>query len=160
MKDVFIVDAGRTGIGSFGGTLADVSAVELGKIVVSDLLKRNNLDGKNVDELIFGNVLQAGLGQNVARQVAVAADIPVEKSAITINMVCGSGLRTVAMGAQSIKCDDASIVVVGGTENMSSAPYILKKARTGYRMGNGELVPSDLNTCIHFSCEFYFKTTC
>jgi acetyl-CoA C-acetyltransferase len=140
MKDVYILDAARTAIGSFGGSLADVSAAQLGETVVKTLLERNSLPAEAVDEVLMGNVLQAGLGQNVARQVQIGSGIPVEKTAMTVNMVCGSGLRTLAMGAQEIKCGDAELVVAGGTENMSLSPYILPKARTGYRMGNGEVV--------------------
>jgi len=140
MKDVYILDAARTAIGSFGGALAEVSAAKLGEAVVKPLLERNNLPAEAVDEVLMGNVLQAGLGQNVARQVLIGSGIPVEKTAMTVNMVCGSGLRTLAMGAQEIKCGDAELVVAGGTENMSLSPYILPKARTGYRMGNGEVV--------------------
>ena len=142
MKDVFIVDGVRTPVGKFGGTLARVSAVELGRTVAAALLDRTGVDPAKVDEVIFGNVLSAGLGQNVARQVAMAAGIPNEKTAFTVNMVCGSGLRTVALAAQSICCGDAGLIVAGGTENMSSTPYLLPKARAGYRMGHGELVDS------------------
>lgn len=140
MKEVYIVDAARTAVGSFGGTLANTSAVELGKIVTKEVLKRNNLTGSEIDDVVLGCVLQAGQGQNVARQVALGAGITKEKTAMTINMVCGSGLRTVSLGAQSIMCGDADLVVAGGTENMSMAPYYLPKARTGYRMGNGQMI--------------------
>ncbi len=140
MKDVYILDAARTAIGSFGGGLAEVSAVQLGEAVIKPLLERNKLPGEAVDEVLLGNVLQAGLGQNVARQVLIGSGIPVEKTAMTVNMVCGSGLRTLALGAQGIKCGDADLVIAGGTENMSLAPYALPKARTGYRMGNGDVV--------------------
>jgi acetyl-CoA C-acetyltransferase len=140
MKDIYIADAARTAVGSFGGSLASVSPVELGRTVVEAILKRGSLQGADVDELLLGCVLQAGLGQNVARQILVKSGIPVEKTAMTINMVCGSGLRSVAAAAQEIKAGDASLVVAGGVENMSLAPYYLKQARTGYRMGNGEMV--------------------
>ncbi len=139
MKDVYIADAARTAVGSFGGSLAAVSPVELGRSVVEAVMKRAALEGAGVDELLLGCVLQAGLGQNVARQVLVKSGIPVEKTAMTINMVCGSGLRSVAAAAQEIKAGDASLVIAGGVESMSLAPYYLKQARTGYRMGNGEL---------------------
>lgn len=142
MKDVFIVDGVRTPAGKFEGALAHVSAVELGRTVVAALLERTGMPPAKVDEVIFGNVLSAGLGENVARQIAMAAGIPKEKTAFTVNMVCGSGLRTVALAAQSICCGDAGLVVAGGAENMSSAPYLLPKARDGYRMGHGELVDS------------------
>lgn len=142
MKEVFIVDAGRTAVGNFGGTLAKVPAAKLAEGVIRELISRNGLEGKDVDEVLLGNVLQGGQGQNVARQAQLYADIPVEKTAMTINMVCGSGLRSVALAAQAIKADDAEIVMAGGTENMSLAPYLLPKARDGYRMGNGEVVDS------------------
>ena len=140
MKEVVIVSAVRTPIGSYGGKFKDVSAVELGTIAVKEALNRAKVDPKLVDEVIFGNVLQAGLGQNVARQVAYHAGIPEEVSSYTINKVCGSGLKTIALAAQAIKAGDADIVVVGGTENMSQAPYLLKTARWGQRMGNGEII--------------------
>lgn len=140
MKEVYIADAARTAVGSFGGSLATVSPVELGRILVEAVMKRGALQGKDIDEVLLGSVLQAGLGQNVARQILVKSGIPVEKTAMTINMVCGSGLRAVAAAAQEIKAGDASLVLAGGVENMSLAPYYLKQARTGYRMGNGELV--------------------
>lgn len=145
MKEVVIVSAVRTPIGSYGGKLKDVSAVELGTIVVREALSRANVDPNLVDEVIFGNVLQAGLGQNVARQVAVHAGIPVEVSSYTINKVCGSSLKTIALAAQAIKAGDADIIVAGGTENMSQAPYLLKTARWGQRMGNGEIIDYMVN---------------
>ena len=141
-KEIYIVDAARTAVGSFGGTLANVSPSEMGATVIKALLKRNDLTGDEVDEVLVGSVLQSGHGQNVARQIAMKADIPKEKTAMTINMVCGSGLRTVAMAAQSILAGDNELVMAGGTENMSQAPYLLPKARTGYRMGDGTLVDS------------------
>jgi len=140
MKEVVIVSAVRTPIGSYGGKFKDVSAVELGTIAVKEALNRAKVDPMLVDEVIFGNVLQAGLGQNIARQVAYHAGIPEEVSSYTINKVCGSGLKTIALAAQAIKAGDADIVVVGGTENMSQAPYLLKTARWGQRMGNGEII--------------------
>lgn len=140
MKDVYIVDALRTAVGSFGGTLSGTPASKIAAPVIEEVLKRNKLEGSDVDEVLLGNVLQAGQGQNCARQAQLGSGIPKEKTAQTINMVCGSGLRTVAMAAQSIKAEDADIIVAGGTENMSIAPYILPKARTGYRMGDGAIV--------------------
>ena len=145
MKEVYIIDAARTAIGNFGGSLSKIPAAELGTVVVKELLKRNGLDGKEVDDVLMGSVLTAGQGQNVARQIAIGSGIPNEKTAMTINMVCGSGLRTVAMAAQAIKSGDAELVIAGGAENMSMAPYILPKARTGYKMGNGELVDTMIN---------------
>ncbi|MCT4646561.1 MAG: acetyl-CoA C-acetyltransferase [Carboxylicivirga sp.] len=140
MKEIYIIDAARTAIGNFGGTLSTVSPAQMGSTIVKALLERNNLNGSEVDEVLMGSVLQAGHGQNVARQIAIQAGIPKEKTAMTINMVCGSGLRTVAMAAQTIKAGDADLIIAGGAENMSQAPYILPKARTGYRMGDGQLV--------------------
>jgi len=140
MKEVYIVDALRTAVGNFGGSLSGIPAAKIAEPVIKELLKRNNLEGKDVDEVLLGNVLQAGQGQNCARQALLYSGIPEEKTAQTVNMVCGSGLRTVAMAAQSIKCEDADIIVAGGTENMSLAPYLLPKARTGLRMGDGAVV--------------------
>jgi acetyl-CoA C-acetyltransferase len=140
MKDVVIVSAARTPIGSFGGSLKDMPAAKLGGIVIKEALKRAGVDPASVDEVIFGNVLQGGLGQNVARQSAIAAGIPVEVPSWTLNKVCGSGLRTVSVAAQIIKAGDADIIVAGGTENMSAAPYFAPSARWGARMGDAKLV--------------------
>lgn len=145
MKDVVIVSAVRTAIGSFGGSLKSVSAVELGTAVVKEAISRANISADLVDELIFGNVLQAGLGQNVARQVSVHAGIPIEVPSFTVNKVCGSGLKAVQLAMQSILAGDAEIVVAGGTENMSQSAYILPGARWGQRMGDGQLV----DTMVH-----------
>ncbi len=142
MTEVFICDAVRTAIGTFGGTLSKVHPAKLGETVIRGLLERNNLKGEAVDEVLMGCILQGNLGQNVTRQAAVNAGIPVEKTATTINMVCGSGLRTVAMAAQSILLGDADVIIAGGTENMSMAPYMLGKARNGFRMGHGEITDS------------------
>lgn len=139
MREVVIASAVRTPIGAFGGKFKDVPAVQLGTIVAKEALKRANVDPSMVDEVIFGNVLQAGLGQNVARQVSVNAGIPIEVPSFTINKVCGSGLKTVALAAQAILAGEADIVLAGGTENMSQAPYLLKSARWGQRMGNGTI---------------------
>ncbi len=140
MKNVVIASAVRTPIGKFGGTLKSVSAIELGSIVIKEALKRANVKPEDVDEVIMGNVLQAGLGQNSTRQSAVVAGIPVEVPSFTINKVCGSGLRAVSLATQLIKLGDDDIVVAGGTENMSAAPYLLEKARWGQRMGDGKIV--------------------
>jgi len=145
MKEVFIVEGVRTPIGSFSGALADISSVELGKTVAKALLDRSGLKPEHVDEVVLGNIYQAGMNQNVARQVELGVGIPKEKTALTINMVCGSGLRAVALAAQQVKCGDAEVIIAGGTESMTNAPYLLKKARAGYRMGNGELVDSLIN---------------
>ena len=144
MREVVIVAAQRTPIGAFGGAFKDVSAVELGKVAVKGALDSINLDPKEVDELIFGNVLGAGLGQNVARQVAVGAGIPIEKPSVTINKVCGSGLKTVSLAAQSIIAGDADVIVAGGTENMSASAFVLPGARWGLRMGDGKVVDTML----------------
>ena len=142
MSEAFIMSAARTAVGSFGGSLTGVSPVDLGATAVKAALERAGRKPEELDEILLGCVLQAGLGQNVARQVLVRAGAPIERTAMTINMVCGSGLRSVAAAAQALKAGDAGLVVAGGTENMSAAPYLLKQARTGYRMGNGELVDS------------------
>ena len=140
MKQAVIISATRTPVGSFGGAFKDVDAVELGTIAVREALNRANLDPAAVEEVIFGNVLQAGLGQNVARQVAIRAGIPETVTSYTVNKVCGSGLKAVALAAQAIKAGDGDIFVVGGTENMSRAPYLLPSHRWGQRMGSGQVV--------------------
>lgn len=140
MKEVVIVSAARTPVGRFGGTLKEIPAVKLGVVAVQEALKRAQVSPGQVDEVILGNVLQAGLGQNPARQVVIHAGIPQEVPATTINKVCASGLKSVMMAAQAIKAGDADIVVAGGMESMSMAPYALRQARWGARMGNGELV--------------------
>lgn len=137
MENVVIISAVRTPIGSFNGALSSVSAVDLGAIVIQEAIKRANIESALVNEVIMGNVLQAGLGQNPARQAALKAGIEKEIPSLTINKVCGSGLKSVALGAQSIISGDADIVVVGGMENMSQAPYLLdSKVRQGIKMGN------------------------
>lgn len=145
MKEVVIVSARRSPIGSFGGSLKNMSAVELGKKVLEASLKDINLDPSLVDEVILGNVLSGGLGQNVSRQVAINAGIPQEKSAFTINKVCGSGLKTVVLAAQSIMLGDNEIVVAGGTESMSQAPYVLESERWGKRMGDAKVIDTMLS---------------
>lgn len=141
MKEVVIVAASRTAIGTFNGSLSPFSAADLGAIVVKDVLERAGITGDKVDEIVLGNVLQAGLGQNVARQCSVKAGVPVEVPSMTINKVCGSGLRAVNLAAQSIIAGDADIVIAGGTESMTNAPYVLdNKARWGLRMGHGKLI--------------------
>jgi acetyl-CoA C-acetyltransferase len=142
MKHVYIVGSARTAIGNFSGTLSGVSAVELGKTAAVEAMKRAHVKPEMVDDVIMGCVLQAGLGQNVARQVAMGAGVPKEKTALTLNMVCGSGLRSVAMAAQSILAGDADIILAGGTESMSNAPYVMKQARNGFRMGHAECTDS------------------
>ena len=142
MREVVIASGARTAIGNFNGSLAGVSAVDLGVTAVKEAIKRAGITPEMVDDTIMGCILQAGLGQGVARQVAVKSGIPVEKPAYTINMICGSGLRAVQVAAQQIISGECDIVVAGGTENMSAAPYLLRNARTGYRMGHGEIIDS------------------
>lgn len=140
MQNVVIVSAVRTPVGSFGGSLKTIDAVKLGEIAVKEALNRANLDPEKVDELVFGCVLQGGQGQNVARQVCLKAGLPIEVPALTINKVCGSGLRAVSLGAQIIKAGDAEVVVAGGTESMSMSPYVVPSARWGQRMNDGKFV--------------------
>ena len=140
MRDVVIASAARTPIGSFGGTLKSTTAVTLGVTAVKEAIKRAGIKPEMIDEVVLGNVLQAGLGQNVARQVSINAGIPKEVPAMTLNKVCGSGLRTVSLAAQMIKAGDADIIVAGGMESMSSAPYVLPAARWGARMNDGKMV--------------------
>ena len=142
MDDAVIVSAVRTPVGSFGGQFKDVSATELGAVAVRAALERAGLAGGDVDEVILGCVLQAGLGQNPARQVAIAAGIPKEVPATSINMLCGSGLKAVAIAAQMIRAGDVDVVVAGGMENMTRAPYLIPTARFGARMGSAELIDS------------------
>ena len=142
MSRVAIVSAKRTAIGSFGGSLKDIPAATLGAEVVKKSLEEINLSPTLVDEVIFGNVLGAGLGQNIARQIAIFAGIPQEKSAFVVNKVCGSGLKSVVLAAQSILLGDNDIIVCGGVENMSTAPYYTKAARFGAKLGNFELEDS------------------
>ncbi|MTI71279.1 MAG: acetyl-CoA C-acetyltransferase [Firmicutes bacterium] len=145
MREAVIVSAVRTPIGGFGGSLSKVSAVDLGVVATKEAIKRAGIKNEIVDEVILGNVLSAGLGQNVSRQVAIKAGLPETTPAMTINKVCGSGLRTVSLAAQSIMLGDADVIIAGGTESMSNAPYLLPKARWGERMGNGKLVDSMVN---------------
>lgn len=148
--EVVIVSAVRTAIGNFNGSLKDVSAPELGAIAIKGALEKAGITPEQVDEIILGNVLQAGLGQNPARQAAMEAGIPESVSSMTINKVCGSGLKAVHLATQAILAGDAEIVVAGGMENMSQAPYILKNARNGFKMGNQQLLDtliSDGLTC-------------
>src|SRR5947207_176581 len=142
MNDAVIVSAVRTPVGSFGGQFKDVPATELGACAVRAALERAGVKGDDVDEVVLGCVLQAGLGQNPARQAAIAAGIPKEAPATTINMLCGSGLKAAALAAQMIRAGDAEIVVAGGMENMTRAPYLMPAARFGARMGPAELVDS------------------
>ena len=140
MKDLYVVNCCRTAVGSYGGSLKDVPATQLGAIVVKEALKRANVAPENVDELMFGCILTAGLGQNVARQVGIGAGLPYSVPAYTVGMVCGSGMKSVIEAARSILAGDAEIVVAGGTENMSAAPYCLPAERWGARMGDKKVV--------------------
>ena len=140
MKDLYVVNCCRTAVGSFGGSLKNTPAAELGAIVVKEALNRANVPAEAVDEVMFGCVLTAGLGQNVARQVAIKAGIPYSVPAYTVGMVCGSGMKSLIEGARSILAGDADVVVCGGTENMSAAPFAAPDARWGARMGDKKLV--------------------
>jgi acetyl-CoA C-acetyltransferase len=145
MEDVVVVDAVRTAIGKFGGTLAEIPAHKLGARVIAALLERTGVDAARVDEVIMGQVLTAGAGQNPARQAAIAAGLPVDVPAMTINKVCGSGLKSVQLAVQAIRCGDAEIIVAGGQESMNLAPHVLPGSRTGMRMGDWKLVDSMIN---------------
>ncbi|MBQ6866854.1 MAG: acetyl-CoA C-acyltransferase, partial [Clostridia bacterium] len=148
MRNVVLAGACRAPIGTMGGALSSLSAVELGSLIISEALKRANVPAGEVDMVYMGCVIQAALGQNVARQCAVKAGVPVETPALTVNVVCGSGLAAVNMGAALIASGDADIVVAGGTESMSNAPFALPKARFGYRMNNGTLVDTMVNDAL------------
>jgi acetyl-CoA C-acetyltransferase len=148
MRSVVIASAARTPVGSFGGSLASVSAVQLGQIAISEVIRRAGVPGERVEEVIMGQILQGGCGQNPARQAAVNAGIPDHVPSYTINKLCGSGLKSVALGALAIAAGEADMVVAGGMESMSRAPYILDKARQGYRMGNGILEDSILKDAL------------
>ena len=145
MREVVIVSAARTPIGSFGGTLKGTPTVTLGAIAVEEAIKRAGIAKEAVDEVIMGCVLQAGLGQNVARQISLTAGIPEEIPAMTINKVCGSGLRAVGLATSIIKAGDADIIVCGGAESMSMAPYVMPSARWGSRMGDTKIIDSMTN---------------
>ena len=145
MGEIVIASACRTAIGTFGGTLKDVPAAELGAIVVKEAVKRAGIKPEMCDEVIFGNVVQAGLGQNIARQVTLKAGLPIETTAMTINIVCGSGLKSVALAANQILAGESEIVVCGGTENMSAAPYAIPSARWGARMNNSKMIDVMVN---------------
>ncbi|WP_409279307.1 acetyl-CoA C-acetyltransferase [Pseudomonas defluvii] len=142
MQDVVIVAATRTAIGSYQGALAAIPAVDLGAAVISQLLTQTGLEAEHVDEVIFGQVLTAGAGQNPARQAAIKAGLPHAVPALTLNKVCGSGLKAVHLAAQAIRCGDADVVIAGGQENMSLANYVMPGARTGLRMGHSSLIDS------------------
>lgn len=140
MREVYVVEALRTPFGSFGGVLSNIEAPKLASEVIKELLKRTKISGDDVDEIIMGEVLSGGVGQAPARQAMIYAGLPYKVHAMTINKVCGSGLKAIMLGASSIMLGDSDIVLAGGAENMSKAPYFLKNARYGYRMGNSELI--------------------
>ncbi|WP_288221717.1 acetyl-CoA C-acetyltransferase [uncultured Clostridium sp.] len=140
MREVVIVSAVRTPIGSFGGCLSSLSAVDLGVIAAKEAIKRANIEPKEINEVLIGNVLGSGLGQNISRQISIKAGIPVEVPAMTLNKLCGSGLRAISLAAQEIMLGDADVILCGGTESMSNAPYLIPTARFGQRMGNGKLI--------------------
>ena len=142
LDEVVIISGCRTPVGKFQGSLSDLSAPQLGAIVVREAVKRANLDPKQVDECIMGNVVSAGLGQNPARQAAIFGGLAPEVGAMTINKVCGSGLKAVALAAQAVETGNSSVVVAGGMESMTNAPYLLPQARKGYRLGNSTIVDS------------------
>lgn len=142
MKEIVIVSAVRTAVGNFGGSLSGLSATDLAVIAAREAIQRSGVDPSEVSETIVGNILSAGLGQNIARQISVKAGIPDTKPAMTINKLCGSGLRAVSMAAQFIRLGDADVVLAGGTESMSNAPYLLPQARNGYRMNHGQILDS------------------
>src|SRR5512140_1696425 len=138
MRKVVITNIKRTAIGAFGGSLSGFTAPELGSFAIKGVLKESGIDPNLVDEVIFGNVLTAGLGQAPARQAAILAGLPEKTECLTINKMCGSGLKAVMLAQQAIALGDAEVIIAGGQESMSNAPYILKKARNGYRFGHGE----------------------
>src|SRR6476659_7300959 len=145
LNEAVIISAARTPVGKFLGSLKNFTAPQLGAMVVRESVKRAGVKPEDVDEVIMGCVIQAGLGQNPARQAALNGGLPSTVSAVTVNKVCGSGLKAVMMAAQGIRLGDTEIVVAGGMESMSNAPYLLPKAREGYRLGNGELIDSMIN---------------
>src|SRR5437667_6323104 len=142
MDEVVIISGCRTPVGKFQGSLSDLSAPQLGAMVVREAVKRAGVEPARVDECIMGNVISAGLGQNPARQAAIYGGLPPEVGAMTINKVCGSGLKAVALAAQAIQTGNSSIVVAGGMESMTNAPYLLPQARKGYRLGNQQIIDS------------------
>ena len=141
-KEIVIVSAVRTAVGNFNGALSGFSAVDLGVIAAREAISRAGIQPSDVDETIIGNILSAGLGQNVARQISVKSGVPVTSPAMSINILCGSGLRAVSLAAQMIMVGNSEIVLCGGTESMTNAPYLLPQARSGYRMGDGKLIDS------------------
>src|SRR5712691_8580994 len=142
MDEVVIISGCRTPVGKFQGSLSDLSATQLGAIAVREAVKRSGVEPARVDECIMGNVISAGLGQNPARQAAIFGGLPPEVGAMTVNKVCGSGLKAVALAAQAIQTGNSDIVVAGGMESMTNAPYLLPQARKGYRLGDAQIIDS------------------
>ena len=155
MRKVYLLGACRTAIGKMGGSLSTVPATDLGAIVIKEAVNRAGISVNDVDHVFMGCVIQAGLGQNVARQASIKAGLPVSTTAETINVVCGSGLDSVNNAARMIQAGDADIVIAGGMENMSMAPYALKQARFGYRMGNAPMVDTMVNDALWDSFNDY-----
>ncbi len=153
MREAVIVSAARTAVGAFGGALSTLSAHELGAVVIREVLKRAGVEAGQVDEVIMGQILTAGESQNPARKASLKAGLPVTVPVTSVNKLCGSGLKTVSMAAQAILLGDADAIIAGGQESMSTAPYLLPKARTGYRMGNGEIIDSMINDALTCSVE-------
>ncbi|NNG27439.1 MAG: acetyl-CoA C-acetyltransferase, partial [Ignavibacteriaceae bacterium] len=145
MNKVVITSAKRTPIGSLSGALASLGAAQLGSIAIKGVLEDSKINPSKVDEVIFGNVLTGGQGQAPARQAAIYAGLPEKTECMTINKMCGSGLKTVMLAQQAIQCGHADVIIAGGQESMTNAPHLLKNARVGYRLGNGELVDSMVN---------------
>ena len=141
-NEIIIASACRTPIGNFGGSFSGVSAVNLGSVVIAEAIKRAGIREDMVDEVIMGCILQAGMGQNIARQASIMAGIPVKVPSMTLNMVCGSGLKSVCLAAQALMTGDGDIIIAGGTENMSQAPYLLKEMRWGAKMGDVKFIDS------------------
>jgi acetyl-CoA C-acetyltransferase len=159
-RDVVLLSAARTPVGRYLGTLADIPAWKLGSIAIAEAIKRAGIEVSEVQEVIMGNVLTAGQGQNPARQAALAAGVPQEVPAWTLNIVCGSGMKTVHAAAQAIKSGDADVIVAGGMENMSIAPYLIPKARQGYRMGDGVLVDEMIKDGLECAvCQYHMGLT-
>ncbi|MFQ5929579.1 MAG: acetyl-CoA C-acetyltransferase [Acidobacteriota bacterium] len=155
MRDAYIVSACRTPIGKFLGTLRSFSALELGTLVVNEVIHRAGIPKESVEEVIMGNVLSAGLGQNPARQAALRAGVPAQAAALTVNKVCGSGLKAVTLASQGIRVGDVDVVVAGGMESMTNAPFLLPKAREGYRLGHGQMLDSMIHDGLWDAYEDY-----
>ena len=161
MREVVIISAVRTPIGNFGGALSSLSAVQLGTIAAKEAIQRAGISPNEIDESIVGNILSAGEGQNIARQISIRAGIPETSPAMTINKLCGSGLRAVSMAAQFIMLGDADVILAGGTESMSNAPYLLKKARFGHKMGHGEIIDSMISDGLTDAFNnYHYRTIC